>query len=88
MDEFIVSATLFEGDSIKLKTYGYTIEEAVDNLVQLQEIQSIESIVRKRDGALFTLKDKYALTKLREIRDQIENESLLTSCLSNLGEIQ
>ena len=85
MDEFIVEATLFDGEIVNLKTFGNKIEEVVDNLVQQRNIQSVGPIVRKGDGSQWRLIDKDALTKLRELRDQIEEESLLKSTLSDLG---
>ena len=87
MDEFLVEATLFEGGIIILKTFGSNIQEVVDNLVQLRSIKSVGTIVRKKDEAKWRLNDKDALTKLREKRNQIEDESLLRYCLSDLGEI-
>ena len=87
MDEFLVEATLFEGEIIILKTFGSNIEEVVDNLVQLRSIKSVGTIVRKKDEAQCRLNDTDALTELREKRNQIEDESILRHCLSDLGEI-
>lgn len=87
MDEFLVEATLFEGEIIILKTFGSNIEEVVDNLVQLTSIKSVGTIVRKKDETQWHLNGKDALTELREKRNQIEDESLLRHCLSDFGEI-
>ena len=43
MDEFIVKATLEDGGVINLKTFGETIEEVVDTLVQMDTIKSIHN---------------------------------------------
>ena len=86
MDEFVVEAILFDGEIVNLKTFGNSIEEVVDSLVKQRNIQSVGPIVRKRDEGQWRLSDKDALTKLREIRDQIKDESLLKLCLSDLGE--
>ena len=86
MDEFVVEVTLFDGEIVNLKTFGNNIEEVVDNLVQQRNIQSVGRIVRKKDEGQWRLNDTDALAKLREIRDQIKDKSLLRLCLSDLGE--
>ena len=77
MDEFIVKATLVDGAVINLKTFGATIEEVVDNLVQMETIKWIEEVVRKKDNASWHLSDKNALSELREMRSQIKDKVLM-----------
>ena len=84
MDEFIVKATLVDGAVINLKAFGTTIEEVVDNLVQMETIKWIEEVVRKRDNTSWHLSDKNALSELREKRSQIKDEVSLKNTLTGM----
>ena len=82
MDEFIVKAIVEEGEKINLLTFGQTIQEVVDNLVQMETIQRVEEVIRKRDRAVWHLKDQDAISKLRVLRNQIKDEALLKNALT------
>ena len=82
MDEFIVKAILEEGEKINLLAFGKTIEEVVDNLVQMDTVHRVEEVIRKRDGAVWHLNDQDAVSKLRALRSQIKNEVLLKNVLT------
>ena len=82
MDEFIVKATLEEGKKINLLAFGQTIEEVVDNLVQMDTVHRVEEVIRKRDGASWHLNDQDAISKLRVLRSQIKDEVLLKNVLT------
>ena len=82
MDEFIVKATLEEGENINLLAFGQTIEEVVDNLVQMETVQRVEEVIRKRDGAVWHLNDQDAISKLRALRSQVKDEVLLKNVLT------
>ena len=84
MDEFIVKATLVDGAVINLKTFGETIEEVVDSLVQMETIKWIEEVVRKRDNTSWHLSDKNALSELRKKRSQIKDEVSLKNTLTGM----
>ena len=77
MDGFIVKATLEEGEKINLLVFGQTVEEVVDSLVQMDTVQRVEEVIRKRDGASWHLNDQDAISKLRVLRSQIRDEVLL-----------
>ena len=81
MDEFIVKAILEEGKKINLLAFGQTIEEVVDNLVQMDTVHRVEEVIRKRDGAVWHLNDQAAISKLRTLRSQIKDEVLLKNVL-------
>ena len=81
MDEFIVKATLDEGEKVNLLTFGLTIEDVVDNLVQMDTVQRVDEVIRKRDKAVWYLNDQEAISKLRALRNQIEDEVLLKTVL-------
>ena len=82
MDEFIVKSTLKEGEKINLLSFGQTIEEVVDNLVQIDAVKSVEEVIRKRDGASWHLNDKDAISKLRALRNQVKDKVLLKNVLT------
>ena len=81
MDEFIVKATLEEGKKINLLVFGQTVEEVVDNLVQMDTVKRVEEVIRKRDGTVWHLNDQDAISKLRVLRSQIKDEVLLKNVL-------
>ena len=83
MDEFIVKAILEEGEKINLLAFGKTIEEVVDNLVQMDTVHRVEEVIRKRDGAVWHLNDQDAISKLRALRGQIKDEVLLKNVLTS-----
>ena len=84
MDEFIVKAILEEGEKINLLAFGKTIEEVVDNLVQMDTVHRVEEVIRKRDGASWHLNDQDAISKLRALRSQIKDEVLLKNVLTGV----
>tara|TARA_Y100000590_G_scaffold20843_1_gene24262 strand:+ start:1562 stop:1825 length:264 start_codon:yes stop_codon:yes gene_type:complete len=84
MDEFIVKATLEEGEKINLLVFGQTVEEVVDNLVQMDTVKRVEEVIRKRDGAKWHLNDRDAISKLRTLRSQIKDEVLLKNVLTGM----
>ena len=84
MDEFIVKAILEEGKKINLLAFGQTIEEVVDNLVQMDTVKVVEEVIRKRDGAVWHLNDQDAISKLRALRRQIKDEVLLKNVLTGV----
>ena len=81
MDEFIVKATLDEGEKVNLLTFGLTIEDVVDDLVQMDTVQRVDEVIRKRDKAVWYLNDQEAISKLRVLRNQIEDEVLLKNVI-------
>ena len=83
MDEFIVKAIMEEGEKINLLAFGKTIEEVVDNLVQMDTVHRVEEVIRKRDGAVWHLNDQDAISKLRALRGQIKDEVLLKNVLTS-----
>ena len=81
MDEFIVKATLEEGEKVNLLAFGLTIEDVIDNLVQMDTVQRVDEVIRKRDKAVWYLNDQEAISKLRALRNQIEDEVLLKNVI-------
>ena len=87
MDEFIVKATLDEGEKVNLLTFGLTIEDVVDDLVQMDTVQRVDEVIRKRDKAVWYLNDQEAISKLRVLRNQIEDEVLLKNVLTGAEDL-
>tara|TARA_B100001750_G_scaffold107442_1_gene84917 strand:+ start:361 stop:624 length:264 start_codon:yes stop_codon:yes gene_type:complete len=87
MDEFIVKATLEEGEKVNLLTFGLTIEEVVDNLIQMDTVQRVDEVIRKRDKAVWYLNDQEAISKLRVLRNRIEDEVLLKNVLTGAEDL-
>ena len=87
MDEFILKATLEEGEKVNLLTFGLTIEEVVDNLIQMDTVQRVDEVIRKRDKAVWYLNDQEAISKLRVLRNQIEDEVLLKTVIRSLEDL-
>ena len=84
MDEFIVKTTLEDGEEINLMTFGQTVEEVIDNLVQMDTVIRVEEVIRKKDGAVWHLNDQDAISKLRVLRSQIKDEVLLKNVLTGI----
>ena len=82
MEEFIVKATLEDSEKINLLAFGQTIEEVVDNLVQMDTVKRVEEVIRRRDGAVWHLNDQDAISKLRALRSQIKDQVLLKNVLT------
>ena len=87
MDEFIVKATLDEGEKVNLLTFGLTIEDVVDDLVQMDTVQRVDEVIRKRDKAVWYLNDQEAISKLRVLRNRIEDEVLLKNVLTGAEDL-
>ena len=82
MEEYIMQVTDTDGESISLKTYGVTVAEAVDNIVCMKQIESIEKITRVKDNHIVQNRgEKISLYKLRELRKEIKDESQLRNIL-------
>ena len=45
MDEFIVKATLDEGEKVNLLAFGLSIQDVVDNLVQMDTVQRVDEAI-------------------------------------------
>ena len=87
MDEFIVKATLEEGEKVNLLAFGLTIEDVIDNLVQMDTVQRGDEVIRKRDKAVWYISDQEAISKLRALRNQIKDEILLKNVLTGAEDI-
>ena len=77
-----------DGESLSLKNYGQTLNEVVDNIVCMNQIDSIQKITRVKDNIVLINKtNTISLQKLRMLRQKIKNESELRSMLVNKEEV-
>ena len=75
MDEYIIDVN-FDGQKDIIKTYASSVYEAVDTIVAIETITDIISIVRSEDKKSWRT-DNINLSKLRELRNSINDESLI-----------
>jgi|TARA_R110002167_G_scaffold346442_1_gene557008 hypothetical protein len=88
MEEYIVKVTDEDGESLSLKNYGQTLNEVVDNIVCMNQIDSIQKITRVKDNIVLINKtNTISLQKLRMLRQKIKNEPELRSMLVNKEEV-
>jgi len=88
MEEYIVKVIDEDGESLSLKNYGQTLNEVVDNIVCMNQIDSIQKITRVKDNIVLINKtNTISLQKLRMLRQKIKNESELRSMLVNKEEV-
>ena len=77
-----------DGESLSLKNYGQTLNEVVDNIVCMNQIDSIQKITRVKDNIVLINKtNTISLQKLRMLRQKIKNEPELRSMLVNKEEV-
>jgi len=88
MEEYIVKVIDEDGESLSLKNYGQTLNEVIDNIVCMNQIDSIQKITRVKDNIVLINKtNTIFLQKLRMLRQEIKNESELRSMLINKEEV-
>tara|TARA_R100001369_G_scaffold43811_1_gene69913 strand:+ start:924 stop:1202 length:279 start_codon:yes stop_codon:yes gene_type:complete len=88
MEEYIVKVIDEDGESLSLKNYGQTLNEVIDNIVCMNQIDSIQKITRVKDNIVLINKtNTISLQKLRMLRQEIKNESELRSMLVNKEEV-
>ena len=71
MDEYIITIIDSDDETANIKSYAETIEELVDNIVCMETIKSIVSVMRVKDKQTWNLIDSESLTLLREYRQGI-----------------
>ena len=82
MDEYLIDA-IIDGERQLLKTYAVNVSEAFDLMIQLTQISKIFSIRRTKDNDKWEIENKN-LTYLRELRSQINDESIIQNMIGKL----
>jgi len=72
MEEYIVDV-IFDGNKEQLKTYSASPMEVVDSMISFENVSAINKITRQTDKKNWSFDNKN-LTRLRELRDLIDNE--------------
>ena len=81
MYEYICKVMLGEEEN-EIKTYAYSILEAFDNLICMEGVTDIISVINKETDELFTFDGD--LMALKEARSNIKNEHLIIEELYRL----
>ena len=71
MDEYIITIIDSDDETANIKSYAETIEELVDNIVCMEAVKSIVSVMRVKDKQTWNLIDSESLNLLREYRQGI-----------------
>ena len=71
MDEYIITIIDSDDETANIKSYAETIEELVDNIVCMEAIKAIVSVMRVKDKQTWNTIDSESLTLLREYRQGI-----------------
>ena len=87
MDEYIITIIDSDDETANIKSYAETIEELVDNIVCMETIKSIVSVMRVKDKQTWNLIDSESLTLLREYRQGITDNVGLRDILTGREKI-
>ena len=71
MEEYVITITDSDNETSNIKSYAETIEELVDNIVCMEAVKSIVSVMRVKDKQTWNLIDSESLNLLREYRQGI-----------------
>ena len=72
MEEYLVDV-IFDGKKEQLKTYSASPLEALDSMINFDEVSAINKITRVTDKKNWSF-DNNQLLGLRELRGQVNNE--------------
>ena len=82
MDEYIITIIDSDDETANIKSYAETIEELVDNIVCMETIKSIVSVMRVKDKQTWNTIDSESLAMLREYRQGITDNIGLRDILT------
>ena len=72
MEEYLVDV-IFDGKKEQLKTYSASPLEALDSMINFDEVSAINKITRVTDKKNWSFNNEHLLA-LRELRGEINNE--------------
>ena len=81
MDEYIITIIDSDNETASIKSYAETVEELIDNMVCMEHIKSIASVIRVKDNKTWNIKDDVSLSLLREYRKRITDHVGLRNIL-------
>ena len=80
MDEYIINVTI-GGHPEEIKSYGKSVHHIVDTIINMSAVTDIITISRIRDKKTWSLKKEFDLEIMRKLRNEIQNESVITEAL-------
>ena len=72
---------IIDGEEDVIKTFAFSVIEAIDNLVQMSIVEDVFSLTRDNPKKTWDFKGNFKL--LRNLRDEVEDESLIIKELNN-----
>ena len=81
--EYLIKVIDEDKETYNIKTFAYTMKEAIDNIVVMPMITHIVHIHSNQDDKKWLPTSKLELSDLREIRAEITNEKELLEILVN-----
>ena len=75
MEEYLVDV-IFDGKKEQLKTYSASPLEALDSMINFEDVEAVYKITRQTDKKNWSFDNKH-LIKLRELRGLINNEGAI-----------
>ena len=75
MEEYLVDV-LFDGKKEQLKTFSASPLEALDSMINFEDVEAVYKITRQTDKKNWSFDNKN-LSSLRELRGLINNESAI-----------
>ena len=81
--EYLVKVIDEDNETYNIKTFAYTMKEAIDNIVVMPLITHIVHIHSDQDDKKWLPTSKLELSDLRKIRAEITNEKELLEILVN-----
>ena len=82
MDEYIITIIDSDDETANIKSYAETIEELVDNMVCMEAVKAIVSVMRVKDKQTWHTIDSESLAMLREYRQGITDNIGLRDILT------
>ena len=81
MDEYLVNIITEEGKDT-IKTFGVSVIDVVNSMVDMHHIDELEEIVRVKDHEHWVFSNKISLMELRLLKSMIKDQSEIKIHLS------
>lgn len=81
MDEYLVEIITEEGKDT-IKTFGESVIDVVNSMVDMHHVDELEEIVRVKDHERWVFSNKISLKELRLLKSMIKDQSEIKMHLS------
>jgi len=81
MDEYLVEIITEEGKDT-IKTFGVSVIDVVNSMVDMQHIDELGEIIRVKDHERWIFSNKISLRELRSLKSMIKDKSEINMHLS------